>query len=358
MKPSPQDRLGELLMLRLAAPRWTSALERQLRALAPGGVLLAGPLPGSPETLRELLCQITRALPATPFLVIEEEGGAEDPLAALLPPLPTPSAIGAKDPRAARQAGELIGEALRLLGFNTNLAPTLDLTSDLTEKALDTRTFSAAPRLMAECGRFFVEGLERQKILACAKHFPGLRCAPPARSGELPISGRSMAELWCSDLVPYRELLPRLSLVLMSTAAYKAYDFDYPRSAVLSAQIVEGLLRAKLGYQGVVLAPQIESQAVRGVLDVGRAAAESLRAGCDMLVVEKDESWKAMRRGIEEALAAGKLPHERLEQSVGRNRVAKKGWAPPKDQFSKSAWERLVRRHEEFNSGFRERESA
>jgi beta-N-acetylhexosaminidase len=121
---------------------------------------------------------------------------------------------------------------------------------------------------------------------------------------------------------------------------------------VLSAQIVEGLLRAKLGYRGVVVAPQLESQPVRGVLDVGRAAAQSLGAGCDMLVVEEDESWQAMRRGIEEALAAGKLPHERLEQSAGRIRVAKKGWAPPKDQFSKSAWERLARRFEEFHSGY------
>jgi beta-N-acetylhexosaminidase len=357
MKPSPQDRLGELLMLRLVAPRWGSALEQQLRALSPGGVLLVGPLPRSPETLCELLCQITRALPATPFLVIEEEGGAEDPLAALLPPLPTPSAIGAKDPRAARQAGELIGEALRLLGFNTNLAPTLDLTSDLTEKALDTRTFSAAPRVVADCGRFFVEGFGRQKILACAKHFPGLASAPPSR-GDLPVSGRSMAELWRSDLVPYRELLPRLPLVLMSAAAYKAYDFDYPRSAMLSAQIVKGLLRLKLGYRGVVVAPELESQLVRGGLDLGRAAAQSLRSGCDMLVVEKGEAWQAMRRGLEEELASGKLPPERLEQSAGRIRAAKKGWAPPKDHFSKSAWERMVRRFEEFNSSFRERESA
>ena len=70
-----------------------------------------------------------------------------------------------------------------------------------------------------------------------------------------------------------------------------------------------------------------------------------------MLLVEKDESWQAMRRGIEEALASGNLPRERLEQSVARIRAAKKGWAPPKGPFSKKAWERLARRFEEFNSG-------
>ena len=113
----------------------------------------------------------------------------------------------------------------------------------------------------------------------------------------------------------------------MSTAAYKAYDFNYPRSAVLSTQVVEGLLRAKLGYRGVVIAPQLESRAVRGVLDMGRAAVQSLNAGCDMLLVEKEESWQAMRRGIEEALASGTAParatgavrgaHSRCEKRMG-----------------------------------------
>jgi beta-N-acetylhexosaminidase len=357
MKPPSPSPAGELLMLRLVAPCGSSSLEQQLRSLEPGGILLAGPLPRSPETLYELLGGISRSLPAPPILALEAEGGA-GPLGALLPPLPSPRVLAQKGAGFCRQAGELIGEALKLLGFNTYFALTLDLASGFAEEALGARTFSADPRVVAECGAFFVEGLSRHKILACAKHFPGLASVPPAPSGELPISGRSMAELWRSDLVPYRELLPRLPLVLMSAAAYKAYDFDYPRSAVLSAQVVEGLLRAKLGYRGVVVAPQLESQPVRGALDMSRAAVQSLYSGCDMLLVEKEESWWVMRRGIEEVFAFGKLARERLEQSVGRIRAAKKGWAPPKGPFSKTAWEGLARRFEEFNSGYQEVKSA
>jgi beta-glucosidase-like glycosyl hydrolase len=349
MKGPSSSPAGELLMLRLVAPCWSSSIERQLRALEPGGILLAGPLPRSPETLYDLLGGISRSLPAPPILALEAEGGA-DPLNALLYPLPTPRALAQKGARLARQAGELIGEALKLLGFNTYFALTLDLASEFTGESLGASTFSADPRVVAECGAFFVEGLSRQKILACAAHFPGLSSVPPAADRELSISGRSMAELWRSDLVPYRELLPRLPLVLMSAAAYKAYDFDYPRSAVLSVQIVDGLLRAKLGYRGVVVAPQLESQPVRGALDMGQAAVQSLYSGCDMLLVEKDESWQALRHGIEEALASGVLPRERLDLSVARIRAAKKGLALPKGAFSKKAWERLARRFEEFGS--------
>ena len=192
-------------MLRLVAPRWSSSLEQQLRALEPGGILLAGPLPHSPETLYELLGDISRSLPAPPILALEADGGGADPLGAFLPPLPSPRALAQKGARLARQAGELIGEALKLLGFNTYFALTLDLASGFTEESLGASTFSADPRVVAECGGFFVEGLSRHKILACAKHFPGLASVPPAAGSELPISGRSMAELMALGPCP----LPR-----------------------------------------------------------------------------------------------------------------------------------------------------
>ncbi|MFZ0961459.1 MAG: glycoside hydrolase family 3 N-terminal domain-containing protein [Terriglobia bacterium] len=395
MKPPSPSAVGEFLMLRVAAPRGSSSLEQRLRTFAPGGILLTGPLPPAPETLYELLGGMVRSMSAAPILALEA-GGGENPLSVLLPPLPSLRALAEMGARRVLQAGELVGEALTLLGFNTYFAVSLDLSSEFTGESLGgstgavstsgvapgfspahasgvapgfsparaalkdgatfrsgqhTSTFSADPRVVAECGAAFAEGLARHKILAVAGQFPGLGGVPPARDGDLFVCGRSMAELWRRDLVPYRELLPRLPLVMMSTAAYKAYDFDYPRSAVLSEDVVEGLLRAKLGYRGVVVAPQLETQAVRGGLDMGDAAVQSLSAGCDMLLVEHDDSWQAVRDGIEEALASGVISRPRLEQSVARIHAAKKGCAPPKGPFPKKAWKRLARRWEEFNSG-------
>jgi beta-N-acetylhexosaminidase len=354
MKPPSPSPTDELLVLRLAGPRWSSSLEQQLRGLEPGGIVLAGPLPSSPETLFELLGKVTRCLAAPPILALEAEGGGVDPLKALLPPLPSPRALGQKGARFVRQAGELVGEALKLLGFNTDFGVVLDFPSGFAAESLGAGTFSADPRVVAECGGLFVEGLSRHKILACAKHFPGLGGVTPVPGGELPVCGRSMAELWRANLIPYRQLLPRFPLVLMSAAAYTAYDFDYPRSAVLSPQVVEGLLRAKLGYRGVVVAPHLEAQPVRGSLDVGSAAAQSLSAGCDMLLVEGQESWQAMHRGIEEAVTSGAIPREGLEQSLARIHAVKKGLALPKGAFSRKAWGQLARRVEEFNSGYQE----
>ena len=65
------------------------------------------------------------------------------------------------------------------------------------------------------------------------------------------VDGKTMAQ----DLLPFRVNLSNLPLVLLSNSAYKAYDFDVPRSAVLSCKLSEGLLRAKLGFSGVVAGP-------------------------------------------------------------------------------------------------------
>jgi beta-N-acetylhexosaminidase len=348
MKPLSPRPAGEFLMLRLVAPQWSSSLQQQLRALDPGGVVLAPPLPRSPEAVCELLVGISRCLPSPPILVLDAQGD-DDPLSGLLPVLPSPRALAQMGAQVVCRAGELIGAALKHLGFNAIFAPTLDLASKFTDDTLGMTAFSADPRVVAECAAAFVEGLSRHKIVACGKHFPGLASVPPAAHSELPTCIRSMAELWRSDLVPYRELLPRLPLVLLSSAAYKAYDFDDVRSAVLSTQIVDGLLRGKLGYRGMVVAPQLESQPVRGALDMSRAAVECLHSGCDMLLVEKEESWHIMRRGIEGAIASVESMRERLEQSLARIRATKKGWSPPQGQFPDKAWDRLARRFAEFS---------
>jgi len=89
---------------------------------------------------------------------------------------------------------------------------------------------------------------------------------------------------------------------------------------------------------------------VRGGVSLGLAAAESILAGCDMLLVEKPESWTAMQRGIEDAIASGALPPERLEQSSARLQAVRSGLTRSQGPFSQSAWDRLAKRFAEFSS--------
>jgi beta-glucosidase-like glycosyl hydrolase len=394
-----QNDLNQLLILKVNALRWDSSLEHFLRRLRPGGLLLGCPLTNGAESTREFIIKLARVTPAVPFLASEEEGGTLDPLRAFLPPLPAPRSAAEKGPAAVSRLGELIGAALQLLGFNTDLAPVLDLASpspgrtlpkpnltvvtggglpqtaattqprtpepktcspqgaldqETPGKASERRAFSPDPQQVAKCGAAFLCGLERHNVLACGKHFPGLASKQSSSATEPPVVSKSMAQLWREDLVPYRSLLLRLPLVLVSTAAYKAYDFDFLQSAGLSANVVEGLLRVKLGYNGVAIACGLETEAVRGTLDLGEAAVQALRAGCDMLLLEKAEAAERVHGALSAARESGKLPSRRVEQALKRIQLAKRGLKPPRGSLPQRSLDRVVREFTDFSNGFTE----
>ncbi len=352
------NELGQILFLKLNQLRWDSSLEHTLRRLVPGGVLIDAPLHGGAENVREFLSNVAALIPTVPFLALREEGGLMNPLEAFLPRLPSPRAAAGKGLACVERLGELVGAALQLLGFNTDFAPLLDLASPGLNPGsgtpwrapTETRTFSADPQQVAECGGAFLEGLGGHEVRACGKHFPGLGGARTAGATELPLVSKSMAELWREDLVPYRALLPRLPLVLVSAAAYKAYDFDLPQSAGLSSKIVEGLLRVKLGYDGVAIACGLESEAVRGTLE--EAAVEAVGAGCDMILLDEAEAAGRVQAALSAALEAGKLPGPRVEQALKRIQHVKRGLRPALGKLSRRSLDKLIKQFTVFSSAF------
>jgi beta-N-acetylhexosaminidase len=205
---------------------------------------------------------------------------------------------------------------------------------------------------VAKCGEAFLEGLEAHKVLACGKHFPGFGSTRSAGLAELPIVSKSMAELWREDLVPYRVLLPRLALVLVSTAAYKAYDFDLLQPAALSSKVVEGLLRIKLGYDAVAIADGLEAEAVRGTLSLEEAAVQAVSAGCDMLLVEDPQAAERVQSALSAAWESGKLAGARVEQALQRIQLAKRCLRPPADKLPRGSLENLMKQFAAFSAVF------
>ncbi len=161
-----------------------------------------------------------------------------------------------------------------------------------------------------------------------------------------------MAELWREDLFPYRTLLPRLPLILVSTAAYKAYDFDLLQSAGLSSKVVDGLLRVKLGYDGVAIAYGLETEVVRGALSLGEAAVQAVSAGCDMLLVEEPQAAERAHAALSAAWESGKLAGARVEQAFKRIQHAKRCLRPPADKLPRGSVENLIKQFTAFSAVF------
>ena len=104
--------------------------------------------------------------------------------------------------------------------------------------------------------------------------------------------------------------------VVLSLAFYVAYDPVTP--GALSGAVVTGLLRDQLGYQGVAITDDLGAGAVRSGTSVAKAAVAALAAGADLVRIDAPADQAGVQAAIVDAVAAGELPQERLEQAAGR----------------------------------------
>jgi beta-N-acetylhexosaminidase len=347
-----EDQLGQLLMIEMPKAVWRPSLERLLQRFRPGGLLFREIT--SAGAVAETAHEAARLLGATPFLAIEEEGGGS--LSALFAPLPATEWLDLDD---VERAGDLIGSAMALVGLNLDLAPAADLPeASKTNAAASARSGQKSsspgsiplPVEIAHRGEAFLRGLARHQILACARHFPGLPASLRKPGPGLPEIARSMAELWREDLVPYRALRDEVPLIQISHAAYKAYDYEFPRPASLSPVVVEGLLRVKLGYGGVALA-DISSTALAARIEASEASVQALAAGCDLILVSGEEPvLDTVKNSLARALESGRLRRERVEQALARVKRAKKALIAAREQPSERDLARVQRDFETFGS--------
>ena len=150
---------------------------------------------------------------------------------------------------------------------------------------------------MSRAGCAFATGLRRGGVRTAAKHFPGLGYATPTPTTPASRSARPPAP--AGRYRPYRECPKVLDTVMVSNAAYPGLGARGP--AVFSKALIEGELRGRVGFRGVVISDSLEAGAVR---HVGGAAVKAARAGVDLLVYPTSE--RASAAAYRELLAAAR----------------------------------------------------
>lgn len=307
--------VGQRLMVGLREPEPPPRLLADVRAGRVGAVV-AFTEESSPADVRRAAARLRAAAAAggqPPLLLAtDQEGGAVKRL-----PGPPRRPLSLLSPAAARAEGARTGIYLRAHGIDVDLAPVVDLGLP-GFIAAQGRTISASPARVAAVAAGFVAGLDSARVMAVAKHFPGLGGAA-VNSDE----GRSAVTAPLGPaLLPYRRLITAgLPAVMASTAFYPR--LDVVRAAAWSPAIVTGLLRRRLGFRGLVLTDELSSAGVRQSLSTPRAAVAAARAGADLLMIES-EDLRATRRALLVAGRSGHLAEDELIASYRRIVAAKR----------------------------------
>jgi beta-glucosidase len=313
-------------------PRWEleNATLQALLGEGVGGVILLG---GSAAELRLRTRQL-RSWSPQPLLLcadVEEGVGQRFEGASWLPPPLGVGQIHRLDPRAARNLagryGTCTGREARALGLNWVLGPVCDVNNNPANPVINVRAWGEDAAVVGELATAFLEGVQAQGVLACAKHFPGHGDTTADSHLDLPVLPHSRQRLEAIELPPFRQAIAA-GVASVMTAHLLLPKLDPDRPATLSERVLTQLLRQDLGFDGLVVTDALVMEAIAARHGAGEAAVLALEAGADLVLMPADP-----RQAIDSILSAvreGRLSEERLCRSLERRRLAlERTWSDP-----------------------------
>ncbi|MGW0671105.1 glycoside hydrolase family 3 protein [Streptomyces sp. NPDC002746] len=305
----------------------TTAPDWLLRRIGEGlsSVGLFGRNVETPGQLAALTAQL-RAERDDVLVAIDEEGGDVTRLEVRHgSSFPGNLALGSVDDTVlTRAVAQELGRRLADCGVNLNWAPSADVNSNPGNPVIGVRSFGADPHLVARHTAAYIEGLQAAGVAACTKHFPGHGDTAVDSHHALPRIDVDLETLHARELVPFRAAIAAGSKSVMS-AHILLPALDPHRPATLSPQILTGLLREELGYDGLIVTDAVEMQAIASTYGIERGSVLAIAAGADALCVggglDDDTTVLRLRDALVAAVRAGELPEERLADAAARVRA-------------------------------------
>jgi beta-N-acetylhexosaminidase len=278
---SLRQRVGQVTVSSFPGTAAPEYIRRRLRARETAGVILFGANGGDRAVWRRLTRSLQGAAGGRGLVMVDQEGGD---IRTVSYAGPTASQPFQGSPGNVRSSASAAGRQLRAAGIQVNLAPVADVPRP--GSVMATRSFAGDEGDIAARTRAAIRGLRDARVAATAKHFPGLGGATVNTDDGPAIVSVPIDR----DLVPFRAAIAAgVPLVMLSHASYARLDAS--RIASQSRPIVTGLLREKLGFEGVIVTDSLEADAVLARSGVATAAERSIRAGADLILMTGSASW-------------------------------------------------------------------
>lgn len=252
------------------------------------------------------------------FISLDQEGGSVRRIYEGVTSVPGSMAIAAasgKYPDAANQIGRIIGQDLKKLGINMNLAPVVDINTNPFNPVIAIRSYGDDPAFVAKLSEDFVHGVQEAGVMACCKHFLGHGDVDVDSHLELPRLKKSIDEIEMCELVPYKG---KIADSIMSVhILYTALDDRFPAS--ISEKILRGILRERLGFKGLIVTDCFEMDGLMRTFSLSEAAVFAANATTDMITISHTFGRQLLvRNGLLSAVRDGCIKPQTIDDAVTR----------------------------------------
>ena len=230
---------------------------------------------------------------------------------------PSLMAFGATgDPQLAYELGKITALEARTMGVHIPFAPVLDVNNNPDNPIINIRSFGEDPEAVAELGVALVRGLQDNGAVATGKHFPGHGDTGTDSHLDLPVIEVGRERLDAVELVPFRAAIDAGVQGIMTAHIAVPEITGEAIPATVSKEVLTGLLRTDLGFDGIIFTDAMDMVAVNRLYPRGEAAVLAVMAGADVILMPRDV--KEAVDAIIEAIDEGRLTETRIEESVIR----------------------------------------
>jgi beta-N-acetylhexosaminidase len=327
-KLTPDERIGQLFMVAAYSNKdeaHSNEIANLIRQYKIGGLIF---FQGTPQ--RQIsMTNYFQAISKVPLLIaIDGEWGLNMRLDNT-PNLPHQLTLGAiQDNGLIRDMGQTVANQCKRMGIHINFAPVVDVNVNPNNPVIGDRSFGEDKYNVAQKGVAYMEGMEQNGIVACAKHFPGHGDTDKDSHKALPTIDKSLDELQNIELYPFQQLIARgVSSVMVGHLAVPAIDkTTLPNSkqtipTTLSKKAVTDMLKKDMGFTGLVFTDALNMKGVSDYYEPGIVDVKALVAGNDVLLFPGNVGNGIAE--IKKAIAKGTISQDDIDQRVRKILKAK-----------------------------------
>lgn len=221
------------------------------------------------------------------------------------------------------QMGKDIALQLKRIGVHINFAPVIDINNNPRNPVINSRSFGQIPDNVLMKGLAYMQGMQDNRLLCTAKHFPGHGDTESDSHYTLPVIPYTIDRLNTVELKPFREcILNGLSGVMVAHLFIPSIDSTPGRASSLSQNITTNLLQNELGFKGLIFTDAMNMKAVSELNEPGEMEVLAVQAGVDIILMPPDavKAIQAIRREVRK----GNISEDEIDRRCKKILAAKK----------------------------------
>ncbi len=316
-------KIGQLIMPRIdfSDPGSISLAKKLVDDAHVGGFIIFG---GVVDVVRRATEELQAASQIPLFFGCDAERGVGQIVSGmtLFPFTMSLGAVG--DEGLVYEQASVIAKEMKECGLNIVFGPVADVNTNPANPIINIRSYGDSPALVSRLTEAFINGLQENGIMACAKHFPGHGSSGVDSHVDMPVSEQSEKDLFECDLIPFQNAVDcGVTFIMPAHIAYPNISNDNI-PATISDAVIKGILRDKLGFNGLIVSDSFRMDGIGKSGDEADMSRLAIMSGCDIILDPKDP--KTLIKRLTQIAESGELSSDVLSESVSRILGVKDKW--------------------------------